>query len=41
MFLSCFLRVLEVQVLGNNCIVVLVASYEYEVLDKRIPTTGS
>ena len=37
-FLSSFLRVAEVQMLDNNCIVVLLVSYDYEVLDKRTPT---
>ena len=32
------MRVAEVQMLDNNCIVVLLVSYDYEVLDKRTPT---
>lgn len=40
MFLSCFPGVLEVQMLGKNCIV-LMASHEYDVLDKGAPAMGS
>lgn len=44
MFLSCSmsinLRVLEVQMPDNICIVELLASYEYEVLYTETPTIG-